>query len=50
MALYEAGAARFASGDLAAAQGFLGRFLDVYVGDDDLVANAHRMMADTAQR
>jgi len=50
MALYEAGAARFATGDLVAAQDFLGRFLEVYVQEDDLAANARRMMGGMAER
>ena len=50
LALYEAGTARFTSGDLTGAQDYLARFLDVYAGDDDLVANAHRMMSHTAER
>jgi hypothetical protein len=50
LALYEAGTARFTSGDLTGAQDYLARFLDVYVGDDDLVANAHRMMSHTGER
>jgi hypothetical protein len=48
LALYEAGSARFTQGDHTAASDFLARFLDIYVGNDDLVANAQRMMADTA--
>lgn len=50
LALYEAGKARYASGDLVGAQEYLSRFLAVYVGDDDLVANAHRMMGAMAER
>jgi hypothetical protein len=49
LALFEAGKARYVSGDLHAAQGLLGRFLEVYVGDDSLVANARRMMGGTAE-
>ena len=50
LALYEAGTARYTTGDLTGAQEYLGRFLEVYVGDEDLVANAHRMMGSMAER
>jgi len=50
LALYEAGRARFASGDFDVAQGYLGRFLEVYFGHDELVANANRVIGDMAQR
>jgi len=50
LALYEAGTARFAAGDFDGAQAFLGRFLDVYYGRDDLVADASRMMGDMDPR
>lgn len=48
-ALHAAGTARFMSGDFAGAQLFLGRFREVYVGNDDLVHSANRMLGDTAQ-
>ncbi|HKJ03313.1 MAG TPA: hypothetical protein VJ997_12690 [Longimicrobiales bacterium] len=50
LALYEAGSARFASGDLAGAQNYLTRFLEVNEGNEDLVANAQRMIGDYAER
>jgi len=50
VALYEAGSARFASGEFVGAQAYLSRFLEVYLGNDEMVANAHRMMGDMAQR
>lgn len=48
-ALYAAGTARFMSGDPAGAQLFLGRFREVYLGDDSLVHSAKLMLGDTAQ-
>lgn len=50
LALYEAGNARYLSGDVLGAQDFLARFLTVYPTQDDLTANARRMMERMAER
>lgn len=50
LALYEAGRARYVTGDMEGATEFLAHFLDVYVGEDDLTANARQMMARHAER
>jgi hypothetical protein len=50
LALYEAGSTRFASGDWAGAQNYLARFLETDEGNDDLVANARRMIGAYAER
>jgi hypothetical protein len=50
LALYEAGRARYASGDLSGAQVFLARFLQEDQADDEMVANANRMMGAMAER
>lgn len=44
LALYHAGSSRFMRGDLEEASHYLDRFLDVYVGDDRLAADARRML------
>lgn len=46
MALYHAGAARYALGDLGAAEPHLREFLVLYRQDDGWTANARRMLAD----
>lgn len=50
MALYQAGTARFVTGDAEGAQDLLGRFLEVYTTEDGLTANARRMMGGLAER
>lgn len=50
MALYEAGTARFVTGDGPGAHGLLARFLEVYRDEDTLTANARNMMERMAER
>lgn len=50
LALYHAGSSRFATGDPVAAHGFLGKFLDLHGQEDDLTADARRMMEGSARR
>jgi hypothetical protein len=45
LALYHAGSARFMRGDLRGAALYLHRFLELYVREDQLAADAHRMLA-----
>lgn len=50
MALYHAGAARYALGDLAAAEPHLRTFLVHYQQNDGWTANAHRMLAEIGRQ
>lgn len=50
LALYEAGRARYVSGDFSGARSFLERFLEVHEGHDDLEVEARRMLGGVAER
>ena len=50
MALYQAGSARYAAGDLVGAQDYLARFLDANEGSEEMVANAQRMISYWTER
>ena len=49
LALYAAGTARYAEGDTTGAREPLAHFLDVYTGNDDLTANARRIVGDARE-
>jgi len=50
VALFEAGATRFAVGDYTHARAYLERFLEVYAPDDQRTQRAERMMAQMTER
>jgi hypothetical protein len=50
VALFEAGATRFAVGDYTHARAYLERFLEVYAPDDQRTQRAQRMMAQITER
>jgi len=50
VALFEAGATRFAIGDYMHARAYLERFLEIYVPDDQRTQRAQRMMAQMTEK